>query len=158
MRRHMNGCVVAAIAVMLTVTASASARAGDRTLVDTYPVATELCAKAHTGTLPLKLESKVASVIVACDTLENAFAPLVVTVDAAEAQFLSTVAGQRALIAAACTKPVKNHAACESARATARPTDSSALDTRQAAVLAFHTAIEANRNTYWTTIAALRNK
>lgn len=158
MRRHMNGCVVAAIAVMLTVTASASARAGDRTLVDTYPVATALCAKAHTSALPPKLESKVASMIVACDTLENAFAPLVVTVDAAEAQFLSTVAGQRALVAAACTKPVKDHAACEAARTTAQTTDPTALATRQAAVLAFHTAIEANRNTFWTTIAALRSK
>jgi hypothetical protein len=158
MRRHMNGCVVAAIAVMLTVTASASARAGDRTLVATYPVATELCAKAHSSTLPPKLESKVASVIGACNTLENAFAPLVVTVDAAEAQFLSTVASQRALVAAACTKPVKEHAACESARATARTTDATALATRQAAVLAFHTGIEANRNTFWTTIAALRSK
>ena len=158
MRRHMNGCVVAAIAVMLTVTASASARAGDRSLAETYPVATELCAKAHTATLPPRLESKVASVIVACNTLENAFAPLVVTVDAAEAQFLSTVAAQRALVAAACTKPVKDHAACESARATARTTDRAALATRQAAVLAFHTAIEANRTTFWTTIAALRSK
>jgi hypothetical protein len=154
----MNGCVVAAIAVMLTVTASASARAGDRTLVDTYPVATALCAKAHTSALPPKLESKVASMIVACDTLENAFAPLVVTVDAAEAQFLNTVASQRALVAAACTKPVKDHAACEAARTTTQTTDPTALATRQAAVLAFHTAIEANRNTFWTTIAALRSK
>ena len=158
MRRHMNGCVVAAIAVMLTVTASASARVGDRTLIDTYPVATQLCVKAHASTLPPKLESKVASVIVACDTLENAFAPLVVTVDAAEAQFLSTLSDQRALVAAACTKPVKDHAACEAARATSRTTRLAALATRQAAVLAFHTAIEANRNTFWTTVAALRNK
>jgi hypothetical protein len=157
MRRHMYGSVVAAIAVTLTVAPSALARAGDRTLEHTYPVATGLCAKAHQSTLVPRLETKRAAVLAACDTLENAFAPLVVTVDAAEAQYLSTVASQKTLVAAACARPVKDKAACESARATARTTDAAARSTLASAVLAFHTAIEANRTTFWSTISSLRH-
>ena len=100
MRRPMLGVVVAATAVLLTVTASAMARDGDRTLGDTYPVATGLCVKGHAGGLPAKLEGKRTAVIAVCDTLDNAFAPLVSTVDAAEATYLNTLSAQRALVAA----------------------------------------------------------
>jgi hypothetical protein len=156
MRRQMLGCIGAAIAVMLTVTGSAFARTGDRTVVEAYPVATALCVKAHAGTLPRGLAPSAPQVLAVCDTLENAFAPLVATVDAAEAQFLTTIANQKALVAAACVKPVSDHAACLAARTTRRTTVSAALRTRQAAVLTFHTAIEANRTTFWTAISALR--
>src|ERR1700682_3055704 len=126
MRRHMYGSVVAAIAVTLTVAPSALTRAGDRTLAETYPVATALCAKAHQSTLPTRLETKRAAVLTACDTLETAFAPLGVTVSADEAQCLSIFATQKSLVAAACARPVKDTAPCESARATARSTDATA--------------------------------
>jgi hypothetical protein len=76
----------AALALTLTVTTSAFARAGDRPFAETYPVASALCVKAHAGTLGSKLVSRqAAAVITACDTLENAYGPLVSTVDAAEA-------------------------------------------------------------------------
>ncbi len=156
MRRQLLGCVGAAIAVMLAVTPGALARAGDRTVVETYPVATALCAKAHAGTLPPKLAPSATQVLALCNTLENAFAPLASTVDAAEAQFLTTIANQKGLVGAACAKPVSDHAACLAARATKRTTDAAALATRRGAVLAFHTAIEANRTTFWTGISALR--
>ena len=157
MRRPMLGAVLTAIAVSLTVTGSAMARAGDRTLAQTYPAATALCLRAHAGTLPPRLALHRAAVIEACNTLDNAFAPLVSTVDAAEATFLNTVAAQKALVAAACPRPVVDKVACDNARATARSTDSAALSTRQGAVMAFHTAVEANRNTFWTTIQGLRS-
>jgi len=159
MRRPILGAVLSAIAVSLAVTGSAMARAGDRTLAQTYPAATALCVTAHTGTLPPKLAAHRVTVIAACDTLDNAFAPLVSTVDSAEAAYLSTVAAQKALVAAACPRPVpaSAKAACDSARATATSTDADALTTRQGAVTAFHTAIEANRTTFWNTVQSLRS-
>ena len=161
MRRQVMGIVGAAIAVSLTVPGSALARAGGRTLAETYPVATSLCvrATAHPVTLGRRLEPNAAQVIAACQTLDNAFLPLVSTVDTAEAALLNTIAAQKLLVATACPRPVpiSEKAACQAARATARTTDAGARSTEQAAVTAFHTAIEANRTTFWSTIASLRS-
>jgi hypothetical protein len=158
MRRPLPG--IAAVAVLaaasLAASSSALARAGDRTVDQTYPVATAVCAKAHTGTLPPRLAPQAAAVIGACETLENAFRPLVASVDAAEAQFLAVVSAQKGFVAAACTRPVSNHAACRSARASARAAIISARGTRQGAVLSFHTAVEGNRKAFWNAIGALR--
>ena len=150
------GIAGATVALALTVTTSAFARAGDRPFAQTYPVASALCVKAHAGTLGSKLEPQAAAVITACDTLENAYGPLVSTVDAAEATYLSVVSKQKGLVTAACPKPVTNQSACAAARATAKSTIATARSTEQAAVTAYHTAIEANRTTFWSTISALR--
>jgi hypothetical protein len=142
--------------VAASLAASASARTGNRSLTQTYPVATALCAKARAGTLPVKLAPKSAAVITSCDTLENAFPSLVSTVDASESSLLSTLSAQKALVATACPKPVTNAAACTTARQTASSADSAARATEQAAVKAYHAAIETNRLTFWSAISALR--
>ncbi len=161
MRRQMLGIVGAAIAVSLTVPGSALARAGDRTFADTYPVASDLCvrAAAHPATLGRKLEPNAAAVVAACQTLDNPFLGLVANVDAAEATLLNTLSAQKLLVASACPRPVpaSEKAACAAARATAHTTDTTARSTEQAAVTAFHTAIEANRTTFWSTIGTLRS-
>jgi hypothetical protein len=79
-------------------------------------------------------------------------------VDAAEATLLNTISAQKLLVASACPRPVptSEKAACQAARATAHTTDATARSTEQAAVTAFHTAIEANRTTFWSTISSLR--
>lgn len=150
------GIAGAVLALTLTATASAFARAGDRTFADTYPVASTLCVKAHAGTLGPKLQPQAAAVVSACDTLQNAFGPLVSTVDAAEGTYLTVVSTQKGLVTAACPKPVTNHAACATARGTAKSTIAAAKTTEQTAVTAYKTAIEANRVTFWSTISALR--
>jgi hypothetical protein len=161
MRRQVLGIVGAAIAVSLTVPGSALARAGDRTFAETYPAATALClrATAQPATLGRKLEPQAPKVIAACQTLNNAFLPLVSTVDAAEAALLNTLAAQKLLVSTACPRPVpaSEKAACQAARATSRTTDTTARSTEHAAVTTFHTAIEANRTTFWSAIASLRS-
>jgi hypothetical protein len=161
MRRQVLGIVGAAIAVSLTVPGSALARAGDRTFAETYPAATALClrATAQPATLGRKLEPRAAQAIAACQTLDNAFLPLVSTVDTAEAALLNTIGAQKLLVATACPRPVpaSEKAACQAARATAHTTDATARDTEQTAVTAFHTAIEANRTTFWSAISSLRS-
>jgi len=160
MRRQVLGIVGAAIAVSLTVPGSALARAGDRTFADTYPVASALCLKAtaHPATLPPKLEPSASSVMIACQTLDNPFLGLVSNVDAAEATLLNTISAQKLLVATACPRPVpaNEKVACQAARSTARTTDATARIKEQAAVTGFHTAIEANRTTFWSTISSLR--
>ena len=157
MRRGLVGCVSGVCALGLAVSGSAFARAGERTMVQTYPVATALCAKARSGAaLPPRLVSDRAGVVLACNTLENAFGPLVSTVDAAEAAYLTTVSNQRSMVAAACTRPVADVAACRAARITKRGTDAAALLTRRAAVDVFRNSIRANRDTFWATVRALR--
>lgn len=147
---------VAGAAVALAVTASASARIGGRTFGETYPVAFALCTNAHPGTLPAKLQPQAAAVITACETLENAFAPLVSTVDAAESAYLGTVSVQKALVAAACPQPVTDAVACAGARATARSAVATARTTERTAVATYRAAIEANRGAFWSTIQPLR--
>ena len=150
--------VTAAVAAASLATGtSALARAGDRTVSETYPAATALCASAHAGMLRPKLQLRASAVIAACDTLANAFPPLAAAVGAAESQFMDVVSAQKALVSAACTRPVSDHAACVSARLAARAAITTARDTERTAILAFHTAVKTNRNTFWTTIQTLRS-
>jgi hypothetical protein len=157
MRRHLLGIVGGALIVALAAAPSALARAGDRTFDQTYPVASTLCVKAHANTLPPKLAPHDAAVITACDTLENGFQPLVATVDEAESTYLGVVSAQHAAVATACQKPVTNHAACISARETAKTTIATARATEVSAVATFHASVETNRSTFWATIATLRS-
>ena len=157
MRRMLIGSTAAACALALVTAGGAFARAGDRTAAETYPVASALCANARNNVLPPRLTAAKTQVLTACDTLLNAYGQLVATVDGAESTLLGTLSTQKALVAAACTRPVKNAAACQAARATAISVDNSARTTEVAAGTAFHTAVEANRNTFWTTIQSLRS-
>jgi hypothetical protein len=145
-----------ACALPLSFAAGASARAGDHTFDQTYPVASAVCVKAHDNTLPPRLTASDTQVIAACDMLANAFGPLVSTVDAAESAYLSTVSTERNDVATPCAKPVVNRTACFDARQAAHSTDATAASTRIAAVATFHSAVEANRATFWTTLAGLR--
>jgi hypothetical protein len=96
--------------------------------------------------------------MIACQTLDNPFLGLVSNVDAAEATLLNTISAQKLLVATACPRPVpaNEKVACQAARSTARTTDATARIKEQAAVTGFHTAIEANRTTFWSTISSLR--
>lgn len=157
MRRMLIGSTAAACALVLVSAGGAFARAGDRTAAETYPVASALCVRAHTGALPPKLTASKAAVVAACDTLLTAYGPLVSTVDAAESTLLSTLSTQKGLVSAACPVPVVNASACQSARATAIAVDGAARLAEGAAATQFRASVEANRATFWTTIQSLRS-
>jgi hypothetical protein len=157
MRRMLIGSTAAACALALVTAGGAFARAGDRTAAETYPVASALCVKAHANTIPPKLVASRTQVLTACDTLLNAYGPLVATVDGAEATLLGTLSTQKGLVAAACPKPVANATACQNARASALSVDTAAHTTESAAVAQFHSSVEANRNAFWTTVQSLRS-
>jgi hypothetical protein len=156
MRRQLLVVVGAVAALALGAAPAALARAGDRTLTDTYPVATALCVKAHANTLPPRLGPQVTAVITACNKLYNGFPPLVTAVDGAESSYLQTVADQKTLVAAACAKPVTNRPACIAARTNAHGTITAAHLNEVAAISTFHAGVETNRTTFWSTIQTLR--
>jgi hypothetical protein len=159
MRTRLLGAASSAIIATLVFAGSAAATPGSRTVAQTYPVATALCAKASTGALGKKLEPHQAQVLAACATLEDAFPPLVSAVTAAETQYANTLAAQRADVTAACvTNPtLAERTACQAARKQRRLVDASARLTRRAAVQSYHTSVRADRSTFWTTISSLRN-
>ena len=157
MRRMQVGTAAGACVLALVTAQGAFARAGERTAAQTYPVASALCVKARNNALPPRLATSDTAVRTACDTLLNAYGPLVSSVDSAESTLLSTLSTQRGLVAAACTRPVANRAACHAARASALSVDRAARTTEIAAVARFHASVEANRNTFWTTIQSLRS-
>src|SRR5580704_4598516 len=108
MRRMLVGTTAGVCALALVTAGGAFARAGDRTAATTYPVASALCVRAHTGVLPPRLTASRTQVLAACDTLLSGFGPLVATVDGAEGTLLSTLSTQKGLVSAACPVPVVN--------------------------------------------------
>jgi hypothetical protein len=148
--------IAVVVAVSLVASASALAAAGDRSVDQTYPVATALCVKAHTAALPTRLAAQGSAVLSTCDTLENAFPQLVATVTAAESQYLKVVSVQKGLISSPCVRPVSDHTACVDTRTSARAAIVAAHGVERTAVTAFHTSVEANRTAFWTTIQSLR--
>jgi hypothetical protein len=158
MRTRLFGAAGTAIIATLVFVGSAAAVPGSKTVAQTYPVATALCAKASAGTLGKKLEPHQALVLMACTTLEDPFPTLVMTVTAAETQYTNTIGDQQALVTAACvTNPtVAEHRACRAARKQRKLVDASARFARSAAVQSYYTSVRSDRSTFWTTINSLR--
>jgi hypothetical protein len=147
-------CAVA-VAASLGISGSASAKAGDRSFAQTYPVASALCARVAAGHPPRGLAASVAQVKQACSTLENGFGPLQTAVRNANVQFQTGVQNARAAIAQAC-QPGANRATCRQTRRSERLTIASLRRQHRAAVRLYYTSIEANRRTFWATIHSLR--
>ena len=140
-------------AASLVASSSALARAGDRTVDETYPVATALCAKAVAGTLPKRLEPQAAQVTAACNTLQGAFGPLQTAVLSAQTQFTAGLAAVKASIQSACATKGK---ACRTARIQGRAQRRNLRALHKLAVKTYYVNVEANRRTFWATIHALR--
>ncbi len=151
----------AAATLAATVGFAATAGAalpGSFTFDQTYPVASQLCAKASAGTLPTRLEANQAKVIVACTTLQDAFGPLQTTVTQAEQTFQSALAVEKAKVQAVCP-PLTAAArpACHDARLQARLADDAARLTQREAIQSYRDSVRSNRLTFWNTIASLRS-
>jgi len=152
------GGVAAALAASLAVAGAASATPGSLTFDQTYPVASQLCVKASSGTLPKRLQASQSQVIVACSTLQGAFSPLQTTVQQAEETFANTIASDKAKVAAVC--PPANAAgrpACRDARTSARLANHAARLTLREAAQTYRDSVESNRLAFWNTISSLRS-
>jgi hypothetical protein len=151
--RLITRTVVAMMLATLALAGVASAKAGDRTFAQTYPVASGLCAKAVAGTLPKRLAPQAAQVTAACNTLQSAFGPLQTAVLSAQAQFTAGLAAVKASIQSACATKGQ---ACHTARIQGRAQRRNLRALHRLAVKTYYVNIEANRRTFWATIHALR--
>jgi len=149
----------AALAATIGIAASAGAATpGTLTFDQTYPVASQLCAKATAGTLPKRLQASESQVVTACNTLQNAFGPLQTTVTQAEQTFQSAIAAEQTKVAAVCPPAnVSGRPACHSARVAARLADATTRLTLREAVQTYRDSVESNRQAFWSTIASLRS-
>jgi hypothetical protein len=153
---RLSGSIAAAtIAATLAVTGTAGAKAGERTFHQTYPVASQLCAKVAVGKGPKRLRPFAAQVATDCATLSSGFSAAQSAVLAAQASFASGLAADRAAIAAVCTPPVKNHPLCRSTRRSEQAAIAALRREHTAAVRLYYTTIEANRHTFWAAIHSL---
>ena len=146
---------IATLAVALTITGTASAKAGDRSFEQTYPVASKLCAKVAAGHTPKGLKSQAAQVTAACTKLQTAFGPLQAAVQAAQTTLANGVAADRAKIQQAC-QPASNRQTCRQTRIQARADIKTLRAAHRQAVRTYYIQIEGNRRSFWATIHSLR--
>jgi hypothetical protein len=153
---RLSGSIAAlSIAATLAITATADAKAGERTYQQTYPVASQLCANVAAGKGPKRLRPYAAQVLADCATLSAGFSSAQSAVLAAQASFASGLAADKAAIAAVCTPPVKNHPLCRSTRRNENAAIRALRREHTAAVHLYYTTVEANRRTFWAAIHSL---
>jgi hypothetical protein len=153
---RLSGSIAAAtIAASLAITGAAGAKAGERTFQQTYPVASQLCAKVAAGKGPKRLRPFAGQVAADCATLSSGFTAAQSAVLAAQASFASGLAADRAAIAAVCTPPVKNHPLCRSTRRSEHAAIVALRREHTAAVRLYYTTVEATRHAFWAAIHSL---
>jgi hypothetical protein len=153
---RLTGSIAAvSIAATLTFTGTAGAKAGERSFQQTYPVASQLCAKVAAGKGPKRLRPFAAQVASDCSTLSSGFTAAQSAVLAAQASFATGLAADRAAIAAVCTPPVKNRPLCRSTRTSEHAAIVALRREHTAALHLYYSTIEANRHTFWAAIHSL---
>lgn len=159
MYRKTFSAAVATLAATVGFAATAGAALpGSLTFDQTYPVASQLCAKASAGTLPKRLVANQAKVIAACTTLQDAFGPLQATVIQAEQTYQSALAVEKAKVQAVCPpSTATGRPACRDARIQARLAHDTARLAQREAIQTYRDAVRSNRLTFWNTIASLRS-
>jgi hypothetical protein len=144
-----------AVLVALSFPGAAGARAGDKTIQQTFPVATLLCAKVAAGTENRHLKKFATQVTADCAALQMEFTTAQTQVLAARAAILPTLTADRTAVRAACPNPKVARGACRAAhRADDAVIHALALQLH-AASHAYYTAIIAARAAFWNAISAL---
>jgi hypothetical protein len=143
----------------LLVPGVASAKPGDHSLQQTYPIASQLCIKATSNSLPKGIAGDSSQVTGYCTTLQSSYNAAVNTAQTAEQTFQSGVASARSTTASACQPAPTTTAgrkACRQARRQLRHTLMSLRTSWRLAVRQYHVSIEQGRVTFWTAIHELR--
>jgi hypothetical protein len=153
MSRLRHGLALGALA-LLVLPAAASARPGQRSFNQTFPVASRLCTNIAHGGGPTKLRPLSGQVTALCTTLVTSFTT-------AQAAYFTTVTpikqqviALRAQTHEACaTRP---SATCRAARQQARTTLAALRTQVRTAASTYRTSIQTARRTFWNAIHALR--
>jgi hypothetical protein len=153
-KRPLGAVALAATVALLAIPSAASARAGDRTFDETYPVASKLCTEVAAGKRP-RLHRFEARVLADCAALQAGFTVAQSDVLAARTTLGAALAADRAAIATACPPPLVGHVGCERVRNSEDP----AIDVlrRQLvnAARRYFRVVEAHRLVFWRDIHAI---
>ena len=152
----MRTSLLAAIAAgALALAPVASAKPGQRSFERTYPHASALCAKNASGHTPKRLAASVNQLASACATLKTSFTnaqnAYTTTVAPLEQQAKDTVAAARVN----CRGTADRHA-CRTARHDARVKLRGLRRQVTVARWTYHDSVDGARQTFWTTVRALR--
>jgi hypothetical protein len=154
-KRILGAAAIAATTAFLVVPSVASARAGDHTFQQTYPVASHLCTEVAAGKRH-RLKAVAATVLEDCATLETGFKTAQTTVLAVRASTGAQIAADQALTKAACPLPTTGTPACVTARHTEAAAIKVLRQQRVAAAHLYYNTIETNRRTFWSAVRKLR--
>jgi hypothetical protein len=153
MSRLRYGLAACACA-LLVLPAAASARPGQRSFDQTYPVASKLCTNIANGQGPTKLRADKTLIAGLCTTLESSFTTTqntyFTTVTPLKQQAIAVNATTRE---ACATRPSTT---CSTARAQDRMTLKGLHAQVLTAGTTYRTSIQAARKTFWNAIHALR--
>jgi hypothetical protein len=152
--RPLGVLAVAATAALLAIPSAASARAGDRTFQETYPVASKLCTEVAAGKRK-RLHRFATRVLADCAVLQSAFTADQSEVLAARATLGSAVAVDRAAIVVACPPPMVGHPSCEHIRTTENVAVGALRRQLVDAALRYFRVAETHRLIFWREIHAI---
>jgi hypothetical protein len=150
--------IVAAFALALPTAAGAharAARAGDLTIQQTFPLASQLCAKVAAGTENRHLKRFATQVTADCAALSMAFTTAQAQVLAARAAILPTLTADRAALAAACPNPRVVHQMCHNVHRADDAAIHALAAEMHAAAHAYYISIIIARARFWDAIQAL---
>jgi hypothetical protein len=156
MRRIFHGALLGSC-LSLLFAAGAVAHPAARTLSQTFPVATRLCARAQAEQLPRRLQADAADVTTDCTTLGSAFTTNQTNLTTAVQTAQTDVSTARAQLVPALKLARQDHnrQAALTALGTFRGVVRIAVTQRHAAVHLYITATKAARAAFWGTIRGL---
>jgi hypothetical protein len=152
--RLLGAVAVAATTASLAIPGVASAKAGDKTFQQTYPLASKVCANVAAGKAK-RLQKFAPQVLADCAALQNGFTAAQAMVLAARAAIEPQLAADRAALTAACPKPPAKRPLCRHARETDEPAIAVLARQQHHAARRYFRKIEANRRKFWRAIRAL---
>jgi hypothetical protein len=146
--------LAACTCALLVLPAAASARPGQRSFDQTYPVASRLCTKIAAGRGPAKLRPDASQVDGLCGTLKTSFTT-------AQGTYFATVTPLKEQATALVTATREACATRPSATCrTTREENAAALKGLRAKVAAagktYRASIESARQTFWSAVHSLR--
>jgi hypothetical protein len=152
--RLLGVVAVAAAAAPLVLPGAASAKAGDRTYQQTFPLASRMCANLAAGKAR-RLRPFAVQVTADCAKLQSSFEAARSAVLAAHTATATAVAADRATVTASCAGPLKGGVGCKHARRTEGRAIAALMRKQMRDAHRYYRTIESDRVAFWKAIHAL---
>lgn len=150
--------LVLSACALLALPAIADAKFGNRGFNRTYPHASRLCAKVASGHTPKRLAGSTDKVSEACATLKTSFTNAQNDYNTATGPLKQQGIDALKALRTTCqqARADRTPGVCKTARQETRAKLKSLAGQIKEAAAAYHTAVQAARKTFWSTIKSLR--